>query len=77
MTLDQLKKRLGGTSGGTKVTLGSNTFNAPTAGGNGGTPFQQLCPDGYVVTGLRGGSGLYIDRVGIICSPLESNTKKK
>jgi hypothetical protein len=77
MTLDQLKKKLGGSGGGTKVTIGTNTFNAPTAGGNGGTPYQQLCPEGYVVTGLRGGSGLYIDRVGIICSPLESNSKKK
>ena len=79
MTMDQLKKRLEASGGGsgTKVTLGTNTFNAPTAGGNGGTPFQQLCPEGYVVTGLRGGSGLYIDRVGIICSPLESKSKKK
>lgn len=79
MTMDQLKKRLAASSGGSgaKVTLGTNTFNAPTAGGNGGTPFQQLCPEGYVVTGLRGGSGLYIDRVGVICSPLESKSKKK
>ncbi len=77
LTLDQLRKQFGGgpkKEGGGKIVLGSNTFNAPAAGGEGGTPYQQLCPDGYVVTGLRGGSGLYVDRVGIICSPLE--TKK-
>lgn len=76
LTLDQLKKALGGGGeGGGKPALGTNTFNAPSAGGEGGTPFNQLCPEGYVVTGLRGGSGLYIDRLAIICSPLE--TKKK
>ncbi len=76
VTLEQLKKMLGGGGGeGGKVTIGTNTFNAPTAGGDGGTPYTQLCPEGYVVTGLRGGSGLYIDRVGIICSPLESKKK--
>ena len=72
LTLEKLKKKLGGGGAGGKITLGDNTFNAPTAGGDGGTLFQQLCPDGYVVTGLRGGAGLYIDRVGIICSPLSS-----
>lgn len=77
LTLDQLKKQLGegGGEGGGKITLGSNTFNAPSAGGEGGTPYNQLCPDGYVVTGLRGGSGLYVDRVAIICSPLELKKK--
>jgi hypothetical protein len=77
LTLDQIKKSIGsegggGGGGGGAVTIGTNTFNAPTAGGDGGTPFQQLCPEGYVVTGLRGASGLYLDRIGIICSPLES-----
>ena len=75
-TLEQLRKMFGDGSAGSgaalpKLVFGGNTFNAPTAGGEGGTPYQQLCPDGYVVTGLRGGSGLYVDRVGIICSPLE------
>jgi hypothetical protein len=84
LTLDQLRKQLGSGGGSGKgagkgnleVSLGSNTFNAPSAGGDGGTPYQQLCPDGYVVTGMRGGSGLYVDRVGIICSPLELKEKK-
>lgn len=76
LTLDQIKKALGSSGdGGGKVTLGNNTFNAPSAGGEGGTPYNQLCPEGYVVTGLRGGSGLYVDRVAIICSPLEMKKK--
>lgn len=78
LTLDELKKQLGGgDGGGGKVTIGSEAYNAPGAGGEGGTPFQQLCPDGYVVTGMRGGSGLYVDRVGVICSPLQQGDAKK
>lgn len=72
LTLQELKKQLekSGDGPGGKVTLGTSPFNTPSAGGDGGTPYQQLCPEGYVVTGMRGGSGLYVDRVGLICSPL-------
>ncbi len=85
LTLDQLRKQLGSGGGGKggggggdwEIKLGTNTFNAPSAGGDGGTPYQQLCPDGYVVTGMRGGSGLYVDRVGIICTPLILQKKKE
>ena len=76
LTVEQLKRAVategGGGGGGGGVTIGENTFNSPTAGGDGGTPFQHLCPEGYVMTGFRGAAGLYIDRVGIICSPLEA-----
>lgn len=80
LTLEQLKKSLGGGGGGggdVKVTTGSKVHEGDSAGGQGGTPFRQLCPDGYVMTGLQGGSGLYIDRVSIICSPLETKESKK
>ena len=82
LTLEQLKKAVGGGGGGGDyvVVFGDKVFDAQQAGGDGGTPFRQLCPEGYAVTGLAGGSGLYIDRVGIICSPLKierAKTKKK
>lgn len=81
LTLDQLKKVLGG--GGSKgggdlaVTIPDKTHNPKPAGGTGGNPYEQLCPPNWVVTGLRGGSGLYVDRVQIICSPLELSPSKK
>ena len=74
-TLEQLKQLLGGGAGG-KLDIGTNTYNAPGVGGQGGTEFTQLCPDGYVMTGLRGGSGLYVDRVSIICSPIKLKAAK-
>jgi hypothetical protein len=69
-TLAQIKKLLGG--GGGKVSIGNNTYNSPSVGGEGGAQFQQLCPEGYIMTGIRGGAGLYLDRLQIICSPLVS-----
>ena len=53
-----------------EVKVAARTYSPPAAGGDGGTAFSMLCPDGYVVTGLSGGSGLYVDRVSLICSPL-------
>lgn len=60
-----------------QVSYGEKTHNAPTAGGDGGTPYRQLCPDSWVVTGLRGANGLYVDRVGVICSPLQLRRAEK
>jgi hypothetical protein len=77
LSFEDLKREFGGQRGGDSnitVGLGDNAFNSPTAGGEGGTPYTLLCPEGYVVTGVRGGSGLYIDRVGIVCSPLETRS---
>ncbi len=42
-------------------------------GGEGGEEMDVSCPAGYVATGLIGGSGVYIDRIGLQCSWLESN----
>jgi hypothetical protein len=50
--------------------LSNKTFLSKVAGGTGGTPFSLLCPDGWVMTGLKAGSGLYVDRVVAVCSPL-------
>ncbi len=56
---------------GGKVKVGSSKRYTSSAGGEGGVNYEIKCPKGHVVTGLRGGSGLYIDRVQLICSPLE------
>jgi len=42
-------------------------------GGEGGNEMYASCPTGYVATGLVGGAGEYIDRIGLQCSWLEHN----
>ncbi|MBP46441.1 MAG: hypothetical protein CMH53_00690 [Myxococcales bacterium] len=64
-TLDKLKKRK------SKVVVSRNRINLTSAGGVGGKQFEQICPPGTVAVGLRGGSGIYIDNVQIICAPLK------
>lgn len=54
-----------------KVVVSRNRINLTSAGGVGGKPFEQICPPGTVAVGLRGGSGIYIDNVQIICAPLK------
>ena len=54
-----------------KVKIGRNRINMTSAGGVGGTPFEQMCPPGTVAVGLRGGAGIYIDNVQLVCAPLE------
>lgn len=45
-------------------------------GGNGGTDSgKYYCPDGYAAVGLQGGSGLAIDRVGLVCGQIGNLSK--
>lgn len=64
-TIQKLERRK------TKLKVSRNRINLTMAGGVGGTPFEQICPPGTIVVGLRGGSGIYIDNVQIVCAPLE------
>jgi len=53
------------------VKLGPATKNTGAAGGSGGYEFNESCPKGYVVTGMRGAAGKYLDSISLICSPIE------
>jgi hypothetical protein len=45
-------------------------------GGNSGTDAgDYYCPDGYAAVGLQGGSGLAIDRVGLVCGQIGDFSK--
>jgi hypothetical protein len=45
-------------------------------GGNGGTDNgEYYCPGGYAAVGLQGGSGLAIDRVGLVCGQIGDLSK--
>lgn len=65
-TFDDLKKEFE-----KKVKVGRKTSLSEAAGGKGGYEFEINCPKGFVVTGMSGASGLYIDSVQLICSPIE------
>jgi hypothetical protein len=54
-----------------KAKVGSNEQYAEHVGGHGGTPYFAQCPKGFVVTGIRGGSGKFVDGIQLICSPIE------
>lgn len=45
----------------------------PAFGGSGGSPFTLSCGSGYVLTGLRGRSGVWVDRIGVLCRPVRAN----
>ncbi|NUN15091.1 MAG: hypothetical protein HUU55_15785 [Myxococcales bacterium] len=66
MDVEQLKSQL------TKpIKLGTKTTVTGQAGGKGGYEFEELCPKGYVVTGMKGAAGIYLDSIQLVCSPLE------
>jgi hypothetical protein len=57
--------------GSRKVRVGSNAqVSATHAGGYGGTEFKLTCPRGYVVVGIQGHAGRYVDGFEVLCAPL-------
>lgn len=65
----ELEDHLKNVSG--KVRISSSKRYTGSAGGEGGVTYELKCPKGHVVTGVRGGSGIYLDSIQLICSPLE------
>lgn len=66
MDVEQLKSQLA-----KPTKLGTKTTVTGQAGGKGGYEFEELCPKGYVVTGMKGAAGIYLDSIQLVCSPLE------
>ena len=51
--------------------LGERTRVMDSVGGGGGRPYEETCPPGFVVTGIKGGSGRVVDSLSIICTELK------
>jgi hypothetical protein len=51
--------------------LGDRRRVMDRVGGTGGASYTSTCPEGYVVTGIRGGAGRVLDSIRIICQPLQ------
>lgn len=55
----------------TTRTTGDATMVLQRAGGEGGIPYTRMCPRGYVVVGIQGAAGGFIDSIQLVCAPLE------
>lgn len=73
LSVDDITRRVleeGG--GGGKARVGKTRRYGDRVGGPGGTSeYNSTCPRGYVMTGIRGGAGIYLDSIQIVCSPIE------
>ena len=70
-TLEQVVEHIDEKRGGKRVRVGSVRKLAGHVGGYGGGSYEEVCPRGYVVIGIRGTAGMYIDGIQVICAPLE------
>ncbi|GMV41181.1 MAG: hypothetical protein AMXMBFR64_28970 [Myxococcales bacterium] len=66
MTLEELKRALA-----TKPSLGKAKKYTGQAGGEGGFEYTEMCPEGYVVVGMTGAAGKFLDSLRLVCAPLE------
>lgn len=66
MSLEELRKVLV-----TKPSLGKTKKYTAQIGGQGGYEYTELCPEGYVVVGMTGAAGKFIDSMRLVCAPLE------
>lgn len=73
LTVEELTRKVleeGGARGGVRV--GKTRRYGTRIGGPGGTAeYNEVCPPGMVMVGVRGGAGIYIDSIQIVCAPLE------
>ncbi len=74
LTVEELTRKVleegGGARGGARV--GKARKYGTRIGGPGGTAeYNEVCPPGMVMVGVRGGAGIYIDSIQIVCAPLE------
>lgn len=68
---EQVKALAKSATAPTKAKIGANKRYSDPAGGTGGNPYTLQCPAGYIVTGIKGAAGGYVDSLTLICSPLE------
>jgi hypothetical protein len=74
LSLDEILQKLKeAQGGGVKIRIGSTRKYGAHLGGSGGTTdYNEQCPEGYVMIGIRGAYGLYLDSIQIICAPIEA-----
>lgn len=77
LTVDDLVRKIGeegggGAGGGKTVKIGTARRFGTHIGGTGGvSEYNETCPKGWVMVGLKGAYGNFLDSIQIICAPLE------
>lgn len=76
LTWEDMQRRvveeLGAAAGSARSKVGATKRVGRSVGGPGGTDaFEDSCPRGFVMTGIRGMHGNVVDSLQIICSPIE------
>ena len=69
--LDEVAQYVNEKTGIKRVRVGKGRPNNNHIGGEGGGEFITRCPSGYVVVGIQGYAGRYIDGVDLLCAPLK------
>jgi len=70
-TLDEVAKYVHEKTGIKRIRVGKGRPNNDHIGGNGGGEFVTRCPSGYVVVGIQGYAGRYMDGFDLLCAPLK------
>lgn len=75
LTVEDLVRKVveegGGGAPGGSVTVGRTRRYGDRVGGPGGDiEYNEVCPKGYVMVGIRGGAGKFLDSIQIVCAPL-------
>lgn len=72
LTVEELVKKVGEeAASSTTVTIGRTRRYGDRVGGPGGDiEYNEVCPRGYVMVGVRGGAGKFLDSIQIVCAPI-------
>lgn len=72
MTVDDIVKKVAEEGGGSaSASIGRTRRYGDRVGGPGGDfEYNEACPKGYVMVGVRGGAGKFLDSIQIVCAPL-------
>lgn len=75
LTADEVIRRAaeeGGGAAGQRAKVGTSRRFGSRVGGPGGVAeYNESCPKGHVMTGIRGATGNVVDSIQIVCSPIE------
>lgn len=74
LTVEELTRKVLEETGGVRdaVRVGKARRYGTRIGGPGGNvEYNEVCPPGTVMVGIRGAAGIYLDSIQIVCAPLE------
>lgn len=71
LTLEEVLQKVGEVAGrGLKVGK-ARKYGNRIGGPGGSSEYNEICPPGTIMVGIKGAAGIYIDSIQIVCAPLE------